>query len=307
MGVIMGNDPLLVNIKTNLAVSSVKNLKIWSKKQKRCFHRVKSGFKRAKTEGKPIRFLTLTSKKGVPQKKLNDDFQILKKRIIRMTPLKLVKLDFIRANEAHIYFPSKPIGEIFEFEYCKVETSEGGGVLHILFKGDYIPRQWISDQWNEIHNGSWHVDIRLCKDYHASYVVNQYLSGQNVFERYSWSWGWVYKGFVKQWYEFRKYFSEPLIKWNLHMEGISIQWDDFKWLKPDGNFIDVPIRKSSNKKDYPHIYFESLGIHFKERPKIEFSKPNRKKSPDAYFSQEDLRYIPFVGCREQRIFWGGYK
>jgi hypothetical protein len=216
----------------------------------------------------------------VKQKRINDDFQKLNKRIKRLTPLKLVRNGYIKLNEIRKYYPQKSMGEFIDFDYCKVETSEGGGVLHIIFKGDFIPQKWLSVQWNDIRNGSWNVDIRLCRDTHACYVVNQYLSGQNAFERYSWSWGWVYKGFIKNWYNFKKYFFEPLTKWNLHMEGIAIEWNDFdKWLTPEGYFIDYPPPKTPNKKQYP----------------------------DAYFTIECLMDIPFLGCRKQHILWGGYE
>jgi len=195
----LGNSTLLVDNVSNLAVPSVERFSIWSRKQKRCFQRIKTGMKVAEIEHSSLRFLTLTTKKNENTRNLNDDFQVLRKRIIRMTPLKLASLGWIDLADIHRFYPSKKIGSSLIFEYCKVETSEGGGVLHVIFKGDFIPQKWISENWSEIRCGSWNVDIRICKASHGAYVVNQYMSGQSAFERFSWSFGWVYRGFVHDW------------------------------------------------------------------------------------------------------------
>ena len=266
----MSVSPLLVYNNTNLAVPSsnitnlpIKNKGKWVSKQRRCFHRLKSGEKRSKAEKKQLRFLTLTSKKDVKQRRINDDFQILKKRIKRLTIVGLVRDGYIKTNQIIKYFPHKGLRDNLEFEYCKVETSEGGGVLHIIFKGDFIPQRWISDNWKEIRNGSWNVDIRLCRDTHACYAINQYLSGQNAFERYSWSWGWVYKGFVKNWYLFKDHymtFQIALNKWDIHLQGRVIKWSSFVELAPDGTFIGYTQTELNVEEYYPDSYLPDTSI-----------------------------------------------
>jgi len=148
----------------------------WGKKQRRGYHRVVSGIKKGIYNGDRLRFLTLTNKTW--NFRLNQDFQALKQRIRRAG---------------------------YHFEYWKCRTSEGGGVLHIVYRGDYIPQNYISECWYQITGDSYVVDIREIdtSDYKcvARYVVSQHLTGgQGIdYVRSSWSWNWVCKGFVKVW------------------------------------------------------------------------------------------------------------
>jgi len=156
----------------------------WSRKQKRAYHRIKSGLARHK--GERLRFLTLTTPPS-PKRGLMEAFKALHERIKR-------------ANKA--------------FDYIAIKTREGqAGVLHVLFFGDYIPQRWLSEAWEELI-GAKVVDIRACKEKVravkrlASYCVSQYCAGQSEFETYSWSWGWVWRGFVKAWEEFKAWWRD---------------------------------------------------------------------------------------------------
>jgi len=150
----------------------------WSKKQRHGYHRVLSGVKKGIYNNERLRLLTLTNKTW--NNRLNRNFQALKQRIRRAG---------------------------YRFEYWKCRTSEGGGVLHIVYRGDFIPQDYISECWYEITGDSFVVDIREINydDYKrvARYVVSQHFTaGQgNLYVRSSWSWGWVCKGFVKVWKE----------------------------------------------------------------------------------------------------------
>ena len=168
----------------------------WSSKQKRFFHRLSSGLTRAMFKGDRVRFLTLTSAVGSNPARLSKDFQVLRKRIEHAFGVLL--------------------------QYCKINTSEGNGVIHALFVGAYIPQEWISKAWSEIHNGSVVVDIRevrLCKKSDVKsmgrYLVSQYLARQS-YERMSWSWRWVCRGFVGIWRDLvsRHGLKDALVKWN---------------------------------------------------------------------------------------------
>jgi len=92
--------------------------------------------------------------------------------------------------------------EKVRFEYCKVKTNEGNGVLHIVFWGEYVPQPWLSRTWEELH-GAKIVDIRVLHGNTkgiAAYLASQYLSTQEAsYVRLSYSRGWVCRGFVKHW------------------------------------------------------------------------------------------------------------
>lgn len=189
-----------------------KNSQVWSTQQRRCFQRIMSGLYFAKIKGSAIRFITLTTSKQGMEHNLYRDFRMLKYRIKRRFGL---------------------------FEYLKVNTNEGFGVIHLIYKGSYIPQRWLSENWNDIHN-SRVVDIRFMRGGSnglGSYVVSQYLSDQRTsFIRYSWSWGWVYCGFVKYWKKIIKeyFFKDALGIWHKHLSGQIIRLEG-KYLKPPPN------------------------------------------------------------------------
>jgi hypothetical protein len=145
-----------------------------SGKRKRAFHRLVSGFTRARYRGDRLRFMTLTTSVGGSFRILRRDFQVLRKRI------------------------SREFG--FLVQYWSLRTNEGNGVLHLVFKGGFIPQRWLSDAWFSIH-GARIVDIRALRGSSrrlASYLVANYLCRQS-FERMSWSWSWVFRGFCGVW------------------------------------------------------------------------------------------------------------
>lgn len=190
-------DSLLVNNSTKRAVSTyqqpqnnVKNHKIWSPKQRRAYHRIMSGYKLTQYLRRRLRFMTLTTSNEGRGNDLKADFNTLVKRIRR---------------------------HYGRFEYIRVRTDEGNGVLHILYRGSYIPRSWLQSQWIDIHK-SWNVDIRDTQRYHCSYVINQYMCGQSSFVRYSMTMLWVVKGFVSTWKAFCKwYYDRRLELWDAYL------------------------------------------------------------------------------------------
>jgi len=150
------------------------------KKQTRCFQRCISGLIRAMNLGLRTSFMTLTSGKGFPVSELLRCFQVLRKRV------------FHRWG--------------FLMEYLGVRTSEGNGVLHVLFIGGYIDTFWLSEAWRSITMGiSYIVDIREvhlgrkadCK--RMARYMTQYVAGQEQFERFSYSWKFLFRGAVRVW------------------------------------------------------------------------------------------------------------
>jgi hypothetical protein len=95
----------------------------WSAKQRRGYRRALSGLSIGRRVGADLRFLTLTSSPGSPRV-VQKSLQILVKRIRRM---------------------------FGKFEYCAVHTSEDHGVIHLLYRGCFIPIAWLRHAWYDIH------------------------------------------------------------------------------------------------------------------------------------------------------------
>ena len=94
-------------------------------------------------------------------------------------------------------------------EYWKLRAYEGpgAGVLHVLYVGPWIPQAWASRVWEEI-TGAYIVYIqqlkaRSGKKRIARYMVSNYMMHHDVF-RQSWSWGWLFRGFVGYWNRVKK-------------------------------------------------------------------------------------------------------
>ena len=167
---------------------------VYTKKQRRAFQRLMSGLTVGKSRSERLRFLTLTSSPEAKRRNLNADFRALKMRILR---------------KFH-----------FKMKYWKIRTNEGNGVLHIVFRGRYIPQKWLSEQWADIHKSSI-VDIRSLYETKKGltgivfYLVGNYLAKQS-FERMSWGYSWVFPAFVSSWKRLiEKYgFRRGLELWN---------------------------------------------------------------------------------------------
>ena len=183
----------------------------------RVFHRVISGVKRARARGERLRFLTLTTPVGYDRSRLSKDMNILRKRV------------------EHVEF-SRDGFHRFHMELVKVTTSEGNGVIHAIFKAGqvrrfsqvklnclphlrkckggspvkasselgFIPFPWLKQTWAEIVGGNpenQHVYIEFVRgnDKKVAGYLCQYVSGQDKLERLSWTRGWVFPGFVREW------------------------------------------------------------------------------------------------------------
>jgi len=220
-------------------------------KQKRSFHTVLSGLKYSRFGGRSVRFLTLTTSdlfadsvySGVGV--LNDHFQILRKRIIRSRPIDLYRSGYISLRKLKHYYNPDSWFKNFGFEYFKVETNEGNGVLHVLYRGSWLPYNFISDNWNDIHL-SWDVNLRsvdLADPRSASlYVVSQYVGYQGCsYVRASYSFNWVFRGFKSAWFSLkhRFYYNPFLNKYFLNHECVDIfdRWDKLLKCRADAYFL----------------------------------------------------------------------
>ena len=169
----------------------------WGPKARRWYQRVLSGVTHHQANRRILRVMTLTTALEAQDLDLNDSFQILRKRILRRW---------------------KRSG----FEYWKLRTSEGNGVLHIIYSGAYIPIAWLKQVWAEIHGGSYIVYLQKLygkRKRVVNYLMGHYLPAHDdhrIYSRMSWSWGWVFRGFAGAWrwiYRQGPTFYEALIRW----------------------------------------------------------------------------------------------
>src|SRR5256885_6930294 len=86
-----------------------------------------------------------------------------------------------------------------KFEYCCVRTCEGHGVLHLLYRGCFIPIAWIRHAWYEIHR-AFEVWITRVDDRKGGiggisrYLGTQYMSNQSGYGRGPASRRWIFLG-----------------------------------------------------------------------------------------------------------------
>ncbi|MBA7714421.1 hypothetical protein ES703_123443 [subsurface metagenome] len=148
------------------------------KRSRRCYHRVISGLEKA---GK-VRLITLTSRSEGDNERFQRDFRCLRMRLLRRGLL----VDYIR---------------------CPEFTRKGVRHEHILFRGSYIDQWYLAGLWERIH-GARIVDIRCVRSgrglagYMASYMAKAPAG------RYSYSWGWVWKGFAGSWKRLCRFYRE---------------------------------------------------------------------------------------------------
>jgi hypothetical protein len=146
----------------------------WTRQQRRVYQRLTSWCYEAKSRDCQLLRVDLTTASGGPSHLLRKHLQELRRRIERDLGFK-------------------------GLETFVVETSEGNGVLHMVWAwaGDrplIVEQKWLSEQWERIHGakivwirrmGLEKKDIRTVSRYFAL----QYLANQgDALVRMSWSW-----------------------------------------------------------------------------------------------------------------------
>ena len=176
----------------------------WSKKQKRAYHCALSGLKRCQALGHKAFFLTLTSSPKTNHPDLRKDWDILVKRIRKLFP---------------------------NFQYVKVETFEGYGVIHALYHHAFEDwsysaiHAWISRAWSDIHQAPIVWNSVVGEKYSirkVSAYLCQYMSGQRGFFRRSTSLNWIFAGYRKKWSDLIvKYgFRKALFAWDFLLSSL---------------------------------------------------------------------------------------
>jgi len=115
-------------------------------------------------------------------------------------------------------------------EFVQVSTSEGNGVLHIVWawrgsRSFYVPQAWLSSEWNRIHGAPvvWIAPIggsRRDAHFTSRYMVTQYCVEQNGFKRLSWSWSRLPFALVSSWETLKRLASHSYLddgfRWQRH-------------------------------------------------------------------------------------------
>lgn len=122
-------------------------------------------------------------------------------------------------------------------DYIRVieNTKSGLQHIHMVYRGNYVAQRLLSAMWEQIHQSPI-VDIRNVKRDQRNIrgcarELAKYMAKEG-YRRYAWSWGWVYKGFVKTWTDGKRLFrqiawynprhalySRFLSLWHLHMRA----------------------------------------------------------------------------------------
>jgi hypothetical protein len=196
----------------------------YTKKNKAHYMRVRPGLLLGTVNKERIDFLTLSTKydKEKPQDrlkklpKLNYAFTKLKqqieyywqkKRYLKFCRQKHIEPFEIHGRKKSVKYPEYWAMFRSKLRYVKVKTSEGGGVLHIIFRKpqDYppIPKKWLHEQWFKIWD-SWNTSIEEVPysdvNRMSHYVVGKYFVNQPIV-RLSYGHEWVFSGFVKSFHK----------------------------------------------------------------------------------------------------------
>lgn len=193
--------------------------KQWSDKEKRLYHRLMTTTLYWISHGYQMLRVDLTSAVGADYSKLRYRYKQLRRNIERDLGFDGVE-NFI------------------------VETSEGNGVLHMILawrdtttlikpRKFFIPKQWLSDEWRKLHDGSYIVYVKEFEIGETSrrrvsrYIVSQYLAGKqgSALVRYSYSWGrTIGYPVAKLWELFKQYHYGYLGK---KSDELIARWESF--------------------------------------------------------------------------------
>ena len=169
-----------------------------SRKVRRFYQRVRSGLSMARKKREFLAFLTLTSSPS-SSRRISYSWDILKKRIYR-------KFGYV------------------EYIWVRELTKSGLEHMHVIIRGPYIPQDWLSRNWEDIH-GAKVVHIEMI--WNPSMVVKymaKYMT-KDMVGRFGYSWGWIFRGAANVWKKLCRYvfglgggISELLVLWDSILE-----------------------------------------------------------------------------------------
>jgi len=199
-----------------------------ARKQKRAFHRIMSGIQATGS----YKLLTLTSSPQSPH-----DIQRSWRRLTqRLQRRGILKDGYIRITEF---------------------THEGRPHFHIIFRGNYVDQVLLSKMWASIHQAPV-VDIRRVRSKRGlSWYLGKYLTKDNQ-GRLSWSFTWLYQGFVKAWYDLKRIgreanvpFSRVLTYWGRCCKLKRKPWEVIRWQQAQSyerELVNFAERRSAERR-----------------------------------------------------------
>ncbi|MBA7703043.1 hypothetical protein ES703_111825 [subsurface metagenome] len=210
-----GRPSVLTNVSSsNSDTKTAKNG--WSRQQKRGYHRIQSCLQYWQANGFQVLWVMLSTADGGNASKLAYHHQRLRQRI-----------------EAGLGYKG--------IQHYQVRTSEGNGVLHILWawkamngfrqRSFYVEQAWLGKQWQGIHSAPivWIARVkggRVSRNKVSRYCMSQYVGSQSGYEYMSWSWGRTF-GFplVACWRAFKGVWSKH--NGNGHRRALYAFWGAF--------------------------------------------------------------------------------
>lgn len=193
------------------------------RQRRRIFHRAKTGINLALSRGDPLRWLNLTTYKGYDITRLAKDLQVLRKRLEHATFERdgfdgfHMEYFAVFTNEGngviHLLYTASELKHRHKQATLdnlpQVRRSKRAHTVKRSTALGYIPNSgsnmWLKFVWAEITGNPipnfQQVNIQAAYG-NASRIANylcQYVAGQSKVRRLSWSKGWVYRGFVRDW------------------------------------------------------------------------------------------------------------
>jgi hypothetical protein len=101
-----------------------------------------------------------------------------------------------------------------KIEYLAVVTDEGLGVIHAIYFGSYLKREYLIGKWKVIH-GAWNIDIRAVENKDSGnfqkYLFQNYIKNQKGMVSVFWSRQWMWSGALKEWTKLKKTTSGGMV------------------------------------------------------------------------------------------------
>lgn len=224
------------------------------KQRRRVFHRAKTGIKLALSRGLRLRWLTVTTYEGYDISRLSKDLQVFRKRVEHATferdgfdgfHLEYCGVSTSEGNGVFhlLYFATEikhKLRKVTLDNLPHVHRRKGGIPVNRSTDLGYIPNSgsnmWLKSVWAEIIDNPVpnFQQVNIQSTYGGtSRIANylcQYVSGQSKVRHLSWSFGWVYRGFVRDW---TKSFAPRLARLYSHgftfdeLSAVFRDWDKY--------------------------------------------------------------------------------